>query len=62
MIRFLLLLVVATVAVGVYLLVRLVQRRGAPHPTKQPSYRHVVAPDDDPDFLRSLNRKRKREQ
>jgi hypothetical protein len=58
------LLVVILVAIAVYLTTRAIQRRGiappAPRrsrPTQQPP--RVVGPDDDPDFLRDLDRKRR---
>ncbi len=62
-----LLLVVAIVAVVTYLAIRLLQRRlpgGAPGPARLPLPRprpkpRMVAPDDDEDFLRDLERKRK---
>ena len=59
------LLVMIVMGVLVYLLVRVVQRRGiAPRaghrpPTRPPQPRRTIAPDDDPDFLRDLDRKRK---
>ena len=59
------LLVVILVAVVVYLTARAIERRGiAPAPRRpqrppQPPPR-PVAPDDDADFLRDLDRKRKR--
>jgi len=52
-------------AVAVYLLVRVIQRRGLieQRPAQRPSRRtqpprRQVAPDDDPEFLRDLDRKR----
>jgi hypothetical protein len=55
------LLVVILVAVAVYFTVRAIQRRGvAPGPRRpkaQPP--RPMGPDDDPDFLRDLDRKRK---
>jgi len=55
------LVVVILVAVAVYFTVRAIQRRGvapAPHrPKPQPP--RPMGPDDDPDFLRDLDRKRK---
>ena len=59
MLRFL--LVVILLAIAVYFTVRAIQRRGiAPTPRRQPKPpRRVVGPDDDPDFLRDLDRKRK---
>lgn len=51
------LLVVAVIAVVVWLLVRMALRRldgdGTSHPPR------VVGPDDDPDFLRGLDRRRR---
>jgi hypothetical protein len=55
------LLVVILVAVAVYLVARVIQRRGvgpAPRPRHQPPPR-PMGPDDDPDFLRDLDRRRK---
>ena len=57
-----LLLVVILVAVVVYLTTRAIQRRGiAPAPSRRPSARErrPIAPDDDADFLRDLDRKRR---
>jgi hypothetical protein len=58
------LLVVILIAIAVYLTVRAIQRRGItppaprrPRPTQQPP--RPLGPDDDPDFLRDLDRKRK---
>jgi hypothetical protein len=50
------LVVVALLALAIYLLVRVVQRRGIldHRPAPRP-----FAPDDDPDFLRDLDRKRR---
>lgn len=55
------LLVVIVIAVVVYLTVRVIQRRGiAPQPARRPQPPHrVVGPEDDPDFLRDLDRRRK---
>ena len=61
------LLVVIVLGVLVYLLVRLVQRGGftrgsgrrSSGPSAPPQQRRMIAPDDDPDFLRDLDRKRK---
>ncbi len=57
------LLVVILIAVAVYLTTRAIQRRGiapAPRPRpRRPEPPRVVGPDDDPDFLRDLDRKRK---
>lgn len=57
MLKFLLLVIL--VAVAVYLTVRVIQRRGVlPKHHHQPPPR-PFGPDDDPDFLRDLDRKRK---
>ena len=57
------LLVVILIAVAVYLTTRAIQRRGiAPAPKPRPGAPEpprFVGPDDDPDFLRDLDRKRK---
>ncbi len=59
------LVLVALFAIAVYLLVRMVQRSGGGLPTSRPKTpppsqpRRPVAPDDDLDFLRDLDRKRK---
>lgn len=57
------LLFVILVAIAVYLTVRAIQRRGvAPQVPRRPRPQQpprVVGPDDDPDFLRDLDRKRK---
>ncbi|WP_167305868.1 hypothetical protein [Nocardioides euryhalodurans] len=46
------LLVVVLVAVAIYLTIRVIERRGvAPRTPPRP-----VGPDDDPDFLRGLDR------
>ncbi|MGA8257062.1 MAG: hypothetical protein WB767_10865 [Nocardioides sp.] len=63
MLRFMFVLILF--AVATYLLVRMIQQRGlmpeAPQmpqrPRRQPP-RKMVAPDDDEDFLRDLDRKR----
>jgi hypothetical protein len=49
------LVLVALFALAVYLLVRLIQRRGILDIREA---RRPYAPDDDPDFLRDLDRKR----
>lgn len=57
-----LLLVIALFALATYLLVRVIQRRGLLGPTQGQTRRpprRMVAPDDDEDFLRDLDRKRK---
>jgi hypothetical protein len=59
------LLVVALFALATYLLIRVIQRRGVLPPTvgrprpQRPAPRRMVAPDDDEDFLRDLDRKRR---
>ena len=61
MIRFV--LVALLFAVAVYLLVRVIERRNAhrkPRPRPQQG-RRTVAPDDDEQFLRDLDKKRKDE-
>ncbi len=58
------LLVVILFAVATYLIVRLMQERGLtppprPRPKRRPSAPpKIVAPDDDEDFLRDLDRRR----
>jgi hypothetical protein len=51
-------LVVVILAVAIYFTVRVVQRRGV-LPDRRPQQR-PFGPDDDPDFLRDLDRKRRR--
>ena len=62
MLRFL--LVVILVALTIYLVTRAVQRAGGPALPKRPQRRQepprIIGPDDDPDFLRDLDRRRKR--
>ena len=62
------LVVVALFALAVYLLVRVIQRRGitdqkrpgpGPGRSGRGAPRRPIAPDDDLDFLRDLDRKRK---
>jgi hypothetical protein len=53
------LLVVILIAVMVYLTVRVIQRRGILPPPRRSTPPRPLGPDDDPDFLRDLNRKRK---
>ena len=61
MLKFLVLVIL--IAVAVYLTTRAVQRRGEvpaprlPRRPRQPP--RVIGPDDDPEFLRDLERKRK---
>ena len=52
------LLIVILLAVAIYFSVRVVQRRGL-LPERRPEQR-PLGPDDDPDFLRDLDRKRRR--
>jgi len=56
------LLVVIVFAAATYLAVRVIQQRGLmpdkPVLPKRPQPRKIVAPDDDEDFLRDLDRKR----
>ena len=58
------LVLIALLALAIYLVVRTTQRGGAPRrsgprrPLRRPPTR-PVAPDDDLDFLRDLDRKRK---
>ena len=57
-------LVVILMAVAVYMTVRLIQRRGIMPPAQRKSSPgksapRPVSPDDDPDFLRDLDRKRR---
>lgn len=55
------LLVVILVAVIVYLTARAIERRGiAPSPRRPQPPPRPLGPDDDADFLRDLDRKRKR--
>lgn len=59
-----LLLVVAVFAVVTYLVTRMLQERGGPKPAVRRRQRPVepprtIAPDDDPEFLRDLDRKRR---
>lgn len=52
------LLIVILLAAAIYFTVRVIQRRGIlppRHPEQRP-----LGPDDDPDFLRDLDRKRRR--
>jgi hypothetical protein len=52
------LLFVALVAVVLYLTIRWLQRRGKDDPPKSVPQR-PMAPDDDPEFLRGLDRERR---
>jgi hypothetical protein len=56
------LVIVALLALAIYLVVRTVQGRGVTQPRRpqsRPPSRRPVAPDDDADFLRDLDRKRR---
>ena len=57
------LLVVVLFAVATYCLIRVIERRGVARPVRrrpQPRQEHrSVAPDDDEEFLRDLDRKRR---
>jgi len=56
------LVLVVLLGLAIYLVVRTVQGRGGTPPPKRAPRRpppRPVAPDDDPDFLRDLDRKRK---
>ncbi|MGH3347057.1 MAG: hypothetical protein ACRDO4_08745 [Nocardioides sp.] len=48
-------LLVALIAVAIYLTIRVIERRGVrrPKPTRPPQ--RPIGPDDDPDFLSGLN-------
>jgi hypothetical protein len=53
-------IVVLLIAVAIYLLVRVIERRGvAPRMPTPPSRRGPLGPDDDDDFLWGLNKKRR---
>ena len=52
------LLIVILLAAAIYFTVRVIQRRGI-LPDRRPDQR-PFGPDDDPDFLRDLDRKRSR--
>jgi hypothetical protein len=60
-------LIVALIALVIYALLRLWEKRKAarqprpPQHPQAPGSRRVIAPDDDADFLRDLERKRRRE-
>ncbi len=56
------LFVLILAAVAIYLLVRMAQERRGPSaaPRRRPQPPRIVAPDDDEDFLRDLDRKRRR--
>jgi len=53
-------IVVALIAIAIYLLVRVIERRGiAPPPPRPTQQRGPLGPDDDPDFIWGLNKKRR---
>jgi len=53
-------IVVLLIAVAIYLLVRVIERRGiAPLTPPPPTRRGPIGPDDDDDFLWGLNKKRR---
>jgi hypothetical protein len=62
-------LLVALIALVIYALLRLWEKRAAARLPRRPQHpqaprprpRRVIAPDDDADFLRDLERKRRRE-
>ncbi|MCY7396967.1 MAG: hypothetical protein LH468_12620 [Nocardioides sp.] len=57
-----LLILVLVIAVAVYFTIRALQQDGAPTPKRRPRTRppeRVQGPDDDDDFLRDLDRRRK---
>ncbi len=56
------LLVVVLFAVATYCLIRVIERRGVARPVRRPQRPappRPVGPDDDEDFLRDLDRRRK---
>ena len=59
-----LLLVLLVVGVAIYLAIRMMQGPGRSPARRRPSGPppRPLAPDDDPDFLRDLDRKRRREE
>jgi hypothetical protein len=57
------LLVVVLFAVATYCLIRVIERRGVARPVRRPAPRpesRPLAPDDDEDFLRDLDKRRRR--
>lgn len=49
-------LLVAVIAVAIYLTIRVIERRGLRRPAKpQRPPQRPIGPDDDPDFLSGLN-------
>lgn len=56
------LLVVALFAVATYCLIRVIERRGVARPVRRPAPRpesRPLAPDDDDEFLRDLDQRRR---
>ncbi|WP_110240984.1 hypothetical protein [Nocardioides gilvus] len=53
------LLVVLLIAVVIYGVTRVVERRGIKPPTMRREPPRIVAPDDDPDFLWDLDRRKR---
>ena len=57
------LLVVVLFAVATYYLIRVIERRGVARPVRRPQARppqqRPVAPDDDEEFLRDLDQRRR---
>ena len=57
------LLVVVLFAVATYYLIRVIERRGVARPVRRPQtrpqQRRPVAPDDDEEFLRDLDQRRR---
>ena len=53
--------VILLLAVLTYLLVRVIERRGVSRPGPTPPSR-PLGPDDDPDFIWRLNKKRRRDE
>jgi hypothetical protein len=50
------LLTVAVLAAVIYLTIRVIERRGLPRPKRHRDEPRITGPDDDPDFLRGLDR------
>ena len=46
---------VALIAVAIYLVVRVIERRGIRRPRSRKPPQRPIGPDDDPDFLSGLN-------
>ena len=52
-------IVVLLLAVATYLLVRVIERRGVARPGPSTPPERPLGPDDDPDFIWGLNKKRR---